>query len=68
MSRARQRRARRRVAIQLIRKAIRRGFCPCADFRIADPGPHIPTCPWTDPDFDGDFDARFDALLDEGGF
>lgn len=45
-SRAKQRRARRRADIQLIRKSLRRGVCPCGDTRIDDPGPHLATCRW----------------------
>lgn len=45
MSTARQRRARRRADIQLIRRAVRKGVCPCSDFRIENPGPtHLTDC------------------------
>lgn len=27
--------------------------CPC-ESDLDDPGPHIPTCPWADPDYTGD--------------
>lgn len=50
---ARQRRARRRWDIQQARKLRRRGICPCSDYRINDPGPHIDSCPWSNDDFDG---------------
>lgn len=53
---ARQRRARRRADIQLIRKATRRGACPCGDLRIVSPGPHLAACEWH-PDND-DTDCR----------
>lgn len=45
-SRAQRRRARRRADIQLIRKSLRRGVCPCGDHRIDNPGPHLATCRW----------------------
>ena len=52
----RQRRARRRREIQMIRKAIRRGVCPCSVVDIADPGPHMSHCEWH-PD-NVDYDCR----------
>lgn len=48
-SRAKRRRTRRRADIQLARRAIRRGICPCSVHKIEDPGPdHLPTCRYRD--------------------
>lgn len=51
-SRAKQRRARRRADIQLIRKLTRRGVCPCGDTRIDDPGPHLAACRYLNEEAD----------------
>lgn len=47
MGSARQRRARRRGDIQLARRAIRRGVCPCREPRILEHRlPHLAGCRW----------------------
>ena len=42
----RQRRIQRLRQMQLRRRLVRRGVCPCGDIRIEDPGPHLATCRW----------------------
>lgn len=35
----------------LIAAALRKGVCPC-ESEAEDPGPeHLPTCPWSDPEY-----------------
>lgn len=58
MSRARRRKVRemlgKRRAVRdrkCIADALKAGICPCKS-EADDPGPdHLPTCPWSDPDY-----------------
>lgn len=39
------------AADKLVREAaIAAGQCPC-ETEAEDPGPHLPSCPWNDPDY-----------------
>jgi hypothetical protein len=37
---------------KLVRAELRAGRCPCGNPAIDTPGEHLPSCPWSDPDFE----------------
>jgi hypothetical protein len=38
---------------KLVRAELRAGRCPCEHHEIDNPGEHLPSCPWSDPDYEG---------------
>jgi len=36
---------------KLILASLRAGICPCGNPEIEEPGEHLATCPWSDPDY-----------------
>ena len=36
--------------LRVVRAAIRAGICPCQT-HVDNPGEHLATCPWSDPEY-----------------